>query len=117
MVYRRILKRSGRKSRTTRAKRSLKRTTRRQHGGYRGVHMPIQYFNPGAKVPAYYPDGHEMLTKSHVSGGYGTMSAVNTTHVNQGGLSMGPNLAPFPDSSGMMTGGGRSCSHSRSRKF
>ena len=97
MVYR-----SNRKSRSNR---SLKRNTRRQRGGDRGVHVPLQYFNPGAKVPTYYPTGHEMLTKPNVSGSYGIMSAVNTTHVNPGGLSMGPNLGPFPNSSGMMVGG------------
>jgi hypothetical protein len=105
MVHRRNLKRSNRKSRSNR---SLKRS---QRGGYRGVHMPIQYFNPGAKVPTYYPAGHEMLTKPHVSSSYGTFSAVNTTNVNQGGLSMGPNLFPAPTSSGMMVGG-----RSRSRR-
>jgi len=105
MVHRRSLKRSNR---------SLKRNTRRQRGGYRGVHMPIQYFNPSAKVPTYYPAGHEMLTKPHVSGSYGTFSAVNTTNVNDGGNSMGPNLFPAPTSSGMMVGG-RSRSRSRSR--
>jgi hypothetical protein len=113
MVHRRNLKRSSRKSRTNR---SLKRTIRTQRGGDRGVHMPIQYFNPGAKVPTYYPAGHEMLTRPYVSGNYGTMSAVNTTHVNQGGLSMGPNLAPFPHSSGIMVGGS-SRSRSNYRKF
>ena len=113
MVYRRNLKRSSRKSRINR---SLKRNTRSQRGGDRGVHMPIQYFNPGAKIPTYYPAGHEMLTKPYVSSNYGTMSAVNTTHVNQGGMSMGPNLAPFPRSSGMMVGG-RSRSRSNSRRF
>ena len=111
MVHRSNLKRSNRKSRSNR---SLKRNTRRQRGGYRGVHMPIQYFNPGAKVPTYYPAGHEMLTKPYVSSNYGTFSAVNTTNVNQGGLSMGPNLFPSPGS-GMMVGG-RSCSQSLSRE-
>ena len=106
MVHRRNLKRSYRKSRSNR---SLKSSSRRQRGGNR---MPIQYFNPSARVPAYYPANHEMLTKPYVSGNYGTMSAVNTTHVNPGSLSMGPNLAPFPHSSGMMVGG-RPCSHSR----
>jgi hypothetical protein len=108
MVHRRNLKRSNRKSRTNR---SLKRNTRRQSGGDRGVHMPIQYFNPGAKVPTYYPAGHEMLTRPYVSSHYGTFSAVNTTNVNQGGSSMGPNLFPSPNS-GMMVGG-----RSRSRRF
>jgi hypothetical protein len=120
MVYRRNLKRSNRKSRSNR---SLKRNTHRQRGGDRGVHMPIQYFNPGAKVPTYYPEGHAMLTKPHVSSSYGTFSAVNTTNVNQGGISMGPNLFPAPTSSGMMVGGrsrsrsttGRTKAGSRSR--
>lgn len=113
MVYRRNLKRSNRKSRSNR---SLKRNTRRQRGGDRGVHMPIQYFSPGAKVPTYYPAGHDMLTKTYTSSNYGQFSPVNTTSVNQGGMSMGPNLFPYPNDSGMMVGG-RSCSRSRSRKF
>ncbi len=71
------------------------------------VGMPIQYFNPSAKVPAYYPSGHEMLTKQYVSG-LGPVNAVNTTQPNACGTEMGPSLSafsPYEDVS-MMTGGG-----------
>jgi hypothetical protein len=70
------------------------------------VGMPIQYFNPSAKFPAYYPSGHEMLTKQYVSG-LGPVNAVNTTQPNACGTEMGPSLSafsPYEDVS-MMTGG------------
>ena len=86
--------------------------SRKQQGGdgnhnIQSVGMPIQYFNPSAKVPAYYPSGHEMLTKQYVSG-LGPVNAVNTTQPNACGTEMGPSLSafsPYEDVS-MMTGGG-----------
>jgi len=85
--------------------------SRKQQGGdgnhnIQSVGMPIQYFNPSAKVPAYYPSGHEMLTKQYVSG-LGPVNAVNTTQPNACGTEMGPSLSafsPYEDVS-MMTGG------------
>lgn len=88
-----------------------KQTSRRQQRGGDGnlssVGFPIQWFNPDAKVPAYYPAGNEMLTKQYQSA-YGPINAVNTTQPNACGTEMGPNLAPFSpyeDLSGIMTGG------------
>ena len=85
--------------------------SKKQQGGdgnhnIQSVGMPIQYFNPGVKVPAYYPAGHEMLTKQYVSG-LGPVNAVNTTQPNACGTEMGPSLSafsPYEDVS-MMTGG------------
>lgn len=86
--------------------------SRKQQGGdgnhnIQSVGMPIQYFNPGVKVPAYYPAGHEMLTKQYVSG-LGPVNAVNTTQPNACATEMGPSLAPFSpyEDVSMMTGGG-----------
>ena len=85
---------------------------RKQMGGdgnhnIQSVGFPIQWFNPGANVPTYYPAGSEMLTKQFNSA-YGPINAVNTTQPNACGTEMGPNLAPFSpyeDLSGIMTGG------------
>ena len=85
---------------------------RKQQGGdgnhnIQSVGFPIQWFNPGAKVPEYFPAGSEMLTKQFQSA-YGPINAVNTTQPNACGTEMGPNLAPFSpyeDLSGIMTGG------------
>lgn len=86
--------------------------SRKQQGGdgnhnIQSVGMPIQYFNPESKVTAYYPSGHEMLTKQYVSG-LGPVNAVNTTQPNACGTEMGPSLAPFSpyEDVSMMTGGG-----------
>ena len=92
--------------------RSNRRINSRKHQGGDGNHniqsvgMPIQYFNPSAKAPAYYPSGHEMLTKQYVSG-LGPVNAVNTTQPNACRTEMGPSLSafsPYEDVS-MMTGG------------
>jgi hypothetical protein len=84
---------------------------KQQRGGdgnlnIQSVGMPIQYFNPAAKVPAYYPSGHEMLTKQYTSA-LGPIRAVNTTQPSQCGNEMGPSLAPFSpyEDVSMMTGG------------
>jgi hypothetical protein len=91
--------------------------SRKQQGGdgnhnIQSVGMPIQYFNPQSKVPAYYPSGHEMLTKQYVSG-LGPVNAVNTTQPNACGTEMGPSLAPFSpyEDVSMMTGGGAAFKH------
>jgi hypothetical protein len=93
------------------SQKNKKQTSRRQQRGGDGnmssVGFPIQWFNPDAKVPAYYPAGNEMLTKQYQSA-YGPINAVNTTQPNACGTEMGPNLAPFSpyeDLSGLMTGG------------
>ena len=93
------------------SQKNKKQTSRRQQRGGDGnmdsVGFPIQWFNPDAKVPAYYPAGNEMLTKQYQSA-YGPINAVNTTQPNACGTEMGPNLAPFSpyeDLSGIMTGG------------
>lgn len=92
--------------------RSNRRNSKKQQGGdgnhnIQSVGMPIQYFNPDSKVPAYYPSGNEMLTKQYVSG-LGPVNAVNTTQPNACGTEMGPSLAPFSpyEDVSMMTGGG-----------
>ncbi len=87
-----------------------RRSRRQQRGGdgsMSSVGYPIQWFNPGATVPAYYPSGSEILTKEYLTA-YGPISSVNTTQANAAGTEMGPNLAPFSpyeDLSGIMTGG------------
>jgi hypothetical protein len=87
-----------------------RRSKRQQRGGdgsMSSVGYPIQWFNPGAKVPTYYPSGSEILTKEYLTA-YGPIRAVNTTQANATGTEMGPNLAPFSpyeDLSGIMTGG------------
>lgn len=93
-------------------KQQRSRRQQKQRGGdgsynIQSVGFPIQWFNPEAKVPAYYPAGSEMLTKQYQSA-YGPINAVNTTQPNACGTEMGPNLAPFSpyeDLSGIMTGG------------
>jgi len=87
---------------------------RQQRGGdgnhnIQSVGMPLQYFNPSAKVPAYYPSGHDMLTKQYTSA-LGPINAVSTTQPNNCGTEMGPSLAPFSpyEDVSMMTGGGSS---------
>jgi len=95
------------------SKKNKRQGSRRAQQGGDGNHniqsvgFPIQWFNPDAKVPAYYPAGNEMLTKQYQSA-YGPINAVNTTQPNACGTEMGPNLAPFSpyeDLSGIMTGG------------
>ena len=87
-----------------------RRSKRQQRGGdanMSSVGFPIQWFNPDAKVPTYYPSGSEILTKEYMSA-YGPIRAVSTTQANAAGTEMGPNLAPFSpyeDLSGIMTGG------------
>ena len=90
------------------------RSRRQQKGGdgnhnIQSVGYPIQWFNPASKVPAYYPDGHEMLTKTYQTA-YGPSNPVNTTTANSCLTEMGPNLGPFnPYDGGVsqtMTGGG-----------
>ena len=75
----------------------------RQRGGR--VAMPMQYYNPNAKVPAYYPTGSPELTPQ--ANAYGPTVAVSHG-VGSGNAfpnSVGPNLAPAPRSSGLHTGG------------
>ena len=87
-----------------------RRSKRQQRGGSGNASStayPIQWFNPGAKVPTYYPSGSEILTKEYLTA-YGPIRAVSTTQANAAGTEMGPNLAPFSpyeDLSGIMTGG------------
>ena len=78
---------------------------RKQRGGGE-VAYPIQWFNPDAKVPAYYPPGSEALTKQYESA-YGPINAVDTTQPNSCHTQMGPNLAPFSpyEDVSNMTGG------------
>jgi hypothetical protein len=97
---------------------------RKQQGGdgnhnIQSVGFPIQWFNPGAQVPAYYPAGNEMLTKQYQSA-YGPINAVNTTQPNACGTEMGPNLAPFSpyeDLSGIMTGGSQQQQQQQQQSF
>jgi hypothetical protein len=87
-----------------------RRSKRQQRGGdgsMSSVGYPIQWFNPGATVPTYYPTGSEILTRQYQTL-HGPISAVSTTQANAAGTEMGPNLAPFSpydDLSGIMTGG------------
>jgi hypothetical protein len=66
--------------------------------------MPIQYFDPKATVPAYYPAGHHSLKPGNSA--YGPISAVSygepTGHEK---AFTGPNLAPYPNSTKTQTGG------------
>lgn len=82
---------------------------RKQSGGsdnVQSVGFPIQWFNPDAKVPAYYAPGDEMLTKQYMSA-YGPIRAVSTTQPNSCMTEMGPDLAPFSpyEDVSNMTGG------------
>ena len=88
------------------------RKRRNQRGGsdnVQSVGYPIQWFNPDAKVPAYYKPGDEVLTRQYQSA-YGPISAVSTTQPNSCMTEMGPNLAPFSpyEDVSAMTGGGQS---------
>jgi len=100
--------RNNRKSqRNNRRSRNNKKSQRngKQKGGR--VVMPIQYFNPDAQTPAYYPRGSEILNQQYQSA-YGPIDAVNTTHPNSCMTQMGPNLAPFSpynEVTGTQTGG------------
>jgi hypothetical protein len=97
--------------RSQKQKRSQRKQQKTQRGGdgnhnIQSVSMPIQYFNPDAKVPAYYPNGSEVLTRQYQSA-LGPINAVNTTQPNKCGTEMGPSLAPFSpyEDVGHMTGG------------
>ena len=87
-----------------------RRSKRQQRGGSGNTSSttyPIQWFNPGATVPTYYPSGSEILTRQYQSA-YGPINAVNTTQPNAAGTEMGPDLGafnPYEDLSGIMTGG------------
>jgi hypothetical protein len=85
---------------------SQKKSSRKQKGGNRWVGMPIQYYNPRAEVPKYYPDGSDVLTRQYMSA-LGRVNPVNTTQPNACGTEMGPSLAPFSpyEDVSMMTGG------------
>ena len=92
-------------------RRSRGEQQKKQRGGdgnhnIQSVGMPIQYFNPNAKVPAYYPTDSSVLTKQYLSA-LGPINAVNTTQPNNCGTEMGPSLAPFSpyENLGHMTGG------------
>ena len=84
--------------------RQRRQQQKQQRGG--NVDYPIQWFNPDAKVPAYYKPGSEALTKEYASA-YGPINAVNTTSPNSCMTEMGPNLAPFSpyENVSNMTGG------------
>lgn len=79
---------------------------RQQQRGGGEVAYPIQWYDPEAKVPAYYKPGSEMLTKQYTSA-YGPINAVSTTQPNSCLTEMGPNLAPFSpyEDVSNMTGG------------
>jgi len=88
--------RSQKQKRIQRKSREQKKMQKGGDGNHniQSVGMPIQYFNPSAKVPAYFANGSDMLTKQYVSA-LGPVNAVNTTQPNACGTEMGPSLAPF----------------------
>ncbi len=89
----------------SRKNRVQRRSRRQQRGGMVGY--PIQWFNPSATVPGYFPSGSEILTRQYGSA-YGPINAVSTGTVSACGTEMGPNLAPFSafqNASNVMTGG------------
>ena len=79
-------------------------TKQKQRGGR--VAMPLQYYNPDTPGPRYYPTGAPELNPG--SNAYGPSVAVS--HGMSSGpafpRSIGPNLAPSPNSSNLHTGGG-----------
>ena len=75
----------------------------RQAGGR--VLMPIQYYDPNAKVPAYYPKGDSHLNNGNTA--YGVYRPVSFGEPTGSGFKgyTGPNLAPYPNSTKTQTGG------------
>ena len=72
-----------------------------QKGGR--VSMPLQYFQSGlSNLYSCLPN----VNLSSVTG-YGPVNAVSHGVVNSDGTATGPNLAPFPKSSGLQTGGAK----------
>ena len=89
----------------SRKNRVQRRSRRQQRGGMVGY--PIQWFNPTATVPGYFPSGSEILTRQYGSA-YGPINAVSSGTVSACGTEMGPNLAPFSpfqNGASIMTGG------------
>jgi len=81
------------------------------------VQMPIQYY--GGTLPRYFPEGSKELIPAN--GAYGPTVA-RSFGVYDKALTCGPsrstapNLAPFPNSSGIQTGGKKKGKKKKSKK-
>ena len=76
----------------------------RQSGG-RAL-MPIQYVEPNATSPKYYPSGSPQLNNGSFSGGpFVPVSFGSPTGPGFRGFT-GPNMGPYPNSTATQTGGG-----------
>ncbi len=78
----------------------------RQSGGR--TLMPIQYFEPNATSPRYYPAGSPELNTanaSFASGPYIPVSYGAPTGPVHPGFT-GPDMGPYPNSTALQTGGG-----------
>lgn len=81
-----------------------------QKGGR--VSMPLQYFQSGlSNLYSCLPN----VNLNSVTG-YGPVNAVSHGVVNSDGTATGPNLAPFPKSSGLQTGGAKKRRSKKSKK-
>lgn len=79
----------------------------KQSGGR--VVKPAEYYGGNSK--RYY--GQEPMPENHA---YGKTNAVSFGSISPDMMSTGPNLGPYPNSSGMMTGGRVKGNNSVSRK-
>merc|ERR1711934_533336 len=86
-----------------------------QGNGGHGYSFPIQYF--GGKLDRYYQMGSpELVPKNNAYGEtIATSFGKNVPSLYAKNM-VGPNLAPFPDSSGIQTGGKRSLKKRKSTK-
>lgn len=91
--------------RSQKQRRTRRKSQRRQQRGGR-VLMPSEFY--GNNSGRYFPEGSMELTNPLLGSAtaYGSINA--TSHgVEVGNNLIGPNLAPFPGSSGVQTGGRR----------
>ena len=107
----------------TGGKRKKSRRKIKQFGGdgnhnAQSVQMPIQYF--GGELNRYFPDGSKELIPAEgaygptVAKSFGTYDKTLTCGPMR---STAPNLAPFPNSSGIQTGGKRKKSRRKIKQF
>ena len=81
----------------------------KQAGGR--VVKPSEYY--GGSSGRYFPSGSPSLTPCNSA--YGTTNAVSFGKINDDYTSSGPNLGPYPGSSGKMTGGKRKKNRRKNR--
>ena len=76
---------------------------KKQAGGR--VSMPLQYYDPTAKVPSYYATGDSHLNNGNNA--YGVYQPISFGQETGSGFKgyIGPNLGPYPESTNTQTGG------------